>query len=127
MIRWYQRWRPCCLVQSNTKSYRDSYNNHPHHSHRRDTFGFQSLDSEGKAVVLVPDNETSGGGAQTYAGGHGEGELDHDIGDLATLGERIKVRTEVRQEVRRMKSPGPLSGKRGWHVDTVSTEISART
>ena len=126
MIRWYQLWRPRGLVRSSGNDYRDSFNTQAHRSHRRDTIGFQSLDSGGKAVGLKQDDETLGAIEQAHIGGLGDGDLNPEVGDVRTLGERIKVRTEVRQEVQRMKSPGLPKGKRGWRNDTVSTEISAK-
>ncbi|KAG7005251.1 hypothetical protein G7Y79_00021g051180 [Physcia stellaris] len=127
VIRWYQRWRPRGLVRSSTSDYPDSYitqTHRSHPSHRHDTLGFQSLDSDGKAVGQ--DTETLGGGEQAYTGGFGEGNLDPEVGGIRAPGERIKVRTEVRQEVQRMGSPGPLKLKKCWRNDTVSTEISAK-
>lgn len=127
VIRWYQRWRPRGLVRSSTSDYPDSYitqTHRSHPSHRHDTLGFQSLDSDGKAVGQ--DTETLGGGEQAYTGGLGEGSLDPEVGGIRAPGERIKVRTEVRQEVQRMGSPGPLKLKKCWRNDTVSTEISAK-
>ena len=56
-------------------------------------------------------------------------DLDHELASIGALCEgsvaRVKVRTELRQEVERIKNPRAFRQERRWGDDIVSTEITA--
>lgn len=78
---------------------------------------------------MLPDGGTIGFGNTSH---EGVGEWYHELGAMestqgASRGERIKVSTEVRQEVQRVKSTGRFKRQMEWGHDAPSTKISANT
>ena len=93
--------------------------------------GFQNLDSHSKSASQpIGERDAESGESSREEASIGAYDSDHELTAMEAPREsrvgRVKVQTEVRQEVQRIKSPNLSGRERNWGNDIVSTEITAK-